>query len=87
MKAPDKIYIAQLWEKPSIEQTGFSPIWSDEVRPAFNNIAYIRKDALLEWAREQKKATEELIKEHPKDDSLWAEMHWYEQLIKHIESL
>lgn len=48
---------------------------------------YIRKDSLLEWAKEQKKATEELIKEHPKDDSLWAEMHWYEQLIKHIESL
>lgn len=77
MNAPDKIYIQQdMINNIPLEQKEFD-----------DDVEYIRKDALLEWAKEQKKATEELIKEHPKDDSLWAEMHWYEQLIKHIESL
>lgn len=48
---------------------------------------YIRKDALLEWAKGQKTETEEVIKQNPKDDSLWAEMHWWEDVIEKIKSL
>ena len=78
MKAPDKIYCGN-------NGHGNLSYSTEKIYPSMEE--YIRKDSLLEWAKEQKEAIEELIKEHPKDDSLWAEMHWYEQLIKHIESL
>lgn len=74
MKAPDKIYVHEL----SATELDL---------PIPYGVSYIRKDAILEWARKQKEETEGLIKEHSKDDSLWAEMHWYERLINHIESL
>ena len=74
---PDKIYI----NNEAALDLAFNPGEDD------SKIEYFRKDSLLEWAKGEKKATEELIKEHPKDDSLWAEMHWYEKLIKHIGSL
>lgn len=48
---------------------------------------YISKDFLLRNLNEQKKQTEELVKQHPEDDSLWAEMHWYEELIKKTNAL
>lgn len=91
MQAPDKIYVPIV--NLGIEEGEHpAPLWwnkdkKSEHPDVVGTIEYIRKDALLGWAKEQKKETEDLIKEHPKDDSLWAEMHWYERLINHIESL
>lgn len=48
MKAPDKIYIAETPNK-------LIEIWSDEPiepKPYITEHEYIRKDALLEWAKE-----------------------------------
>ena len=83
MQAPDKIFVSEAMET----EKGLFGLWTDKDHRDTPYVEYIRKDAILEWAKGQKKETEDLIKEHPKDDSLWAEMHWYEQLIKHIESL
>ena len=48
MKAPDKIYIAETPNK-------LIEIWSDEPiesKPYITEHEYVRKDALLEWAKE-----------------------------------
>lgn len=48
MKAPDKIYIPIRFK-----DTGrLVPTWWQEPIEGFTNIEYIRKDALLEWAKE-----------------------------------
>lgn len=52
-----------------------------------SEVEYIRKDALLEWAKKNKKETEDVLKEHSKDNSVWAEMHWWEDVIDKINSL
>lgn len=48
MKAPDKIYIQQTGE------VTFNALWKDKPFDKGFNFIYIRKDALLEWAKEQK---------------------------------
>ena len=56
MKAPDKIFIAETPNK-------LIEIWSDEPiesKPYITEHEYIRKDALLEWAKEQASITEKL---------------------------
>lgn len=79
MKAPDKIYISH-----AIYDT-----WQFTI-PDPNDkteVEYIRKDALLEWAKEQKKDCERVIREHPEDESLWCERDKYDELIDKIESI
>ena len=84
MKAPDKIYrrMEGKWIG-YFENRKPAKLRYDEPSP----VEYIRKDALLEWAKEEKKQTEGLIKQYSGDESLWAEMHWYEELIDKINSL
>lgn len=76
MKAPDKIFMPN--ELLSEE-------WQRHVEG--EDTAYVRKDALLEWAKEQKKDCERVIREHPEDDSLWCERDKYDELIDKIESI
>ena len=55
MKAPDKIYIAETPNK-------LIEIWSDEPiesKPYITEHEYIRKDALLKWAKRLKERWEE----------------------------
>ena len=74
MKASDKIYFPEYCNVTfTIKKDG--------------DVEYIRKDALLEWAKEEKKQTEEVIKQHSDDESLWAEMHWYERLIDKLNQM
>lgn len=51
------------------------------------DLEYIRKSALLEWAKEQKRDCERLIREHPEDESLWCERDKYDELIDKINSM
>lgn len=76
MKAPDKIYLPvvtrMLTKKEEIDYE-----WSSAPKNFANrNIAYIRKDALLEWARNWEKIG-------VSEDFAYA----IETLIKHINSL
>lgn len=52
MKAPDKIYlnIHPDWTEGEDEP---EITWSEEEDSFYDNIPYIRKDALLEWLRER----------------------------------
>ena len=53
MKAPDKIYIP---ESKKVSGEVVVNIFNESPFIQYNSIAYIRKDALLEWTRtEQKK--------------------------------
>ena len=52
MKAPDKIYL--------IETTRICDEWRESPSKYATNIAYIRKDALLEWARNYHKLCESM---------------------------
>lgn len=70
---PDKIYlnIHPDWTEGEDEP---EVTWSEVEDPFYNNIPYIRKDALLEWARY--------------DDKLGASDEPFRKyLINHIESL
>lgn len=58
-----------------------------EVKESDSDIAFIRKDALLEWAKDMKAETEDVIKQHSEDESLWAEMHWWEVVIAKINAM
>lgn len=53
MKAPNKIYIQDY----NIPEYGLSNLYSVErvENDAVHSIEYIRKDALMEWAKEQEK--------------------------------
>ena len=55
MKAPDKIYLTE-WNGEGISEydTPWSSVPYDEKTQPCKNYEYIRKDALLEWAKEQK---------------------------------
>ena len=62
MKAPDKIYVAKTTFPEYVDWEG-SPINTKEVSD--NDICYIRKDALMEWANKQKDRNNHVLKEIP----------------------
>ena len=76
MKAPDKICI----RKDDTAPFGFTRHWIYTTKVQEHDIEYIRKDALLEWAKDW---------QNELDDSLGASMvhHVLNEVIKKIESL
>lgn len=56
-------------------------------KPKPSQTEYIRKGAILDFLKTQKKECGDIIKHHPEDESVWAEMHWYEALIEKVNSL
>lgn len=82
MNAPDKIYIFQdgdeLWYKPEE--------WGDTPPP--NRVEYIRKDDLLEWAKEQKARLKQGYKKDWKnDDTLNGGKLMLDKLIDKLSSM
>ena len=75
MNPPDKIYVAE-----SLIKTPYGNEWSPTPYISREDTEYIRKEALLEWAKNWQ---DEL------DDSLGASMvhHVLNEIIKEIESL
>ena len=51
MTAPDKIYIP-IYPNYNLDGEHLGDEWMYEPHKGFNNAEYIRKDALLEWAKE-----------------------------------
>lgn len=49
MKAPDKIYLHKIRDEGS---SGFYKMWFEQRARCVPSEEYIRKDALLEWAKE-----------------------------------
>lgn len=49
MKAPDKIYLNTPKIQPELDNT----TWDTKTYADCENVEYIRKDALLEWAKER----------------------------------
>lgn len=77
-KAPDKIYIPIRFK-----DTGrLVPTWWQEPIEGFTNIEYIRKDALLEWAK-----AKHMELDPPQNERDFGRIEAVEELIKHIESL
>lgn len=79
MKAPDKIYIAETPNK-------LIEIWSEEPiesKPYITEHEYLRKDALLEWAKKLKERWEEppMSKHSP------GCVYMLEQLIEKLNSM
>ena len=79
MKAPDKIYF--------YSYCGDIDTATWDVEP-FNgeNVEYIRKDALLEWAKEQHKILMEML-DPLKDDFGWGTRFAFHLVIDKINSL
>ena len=85
MKIPDKIYI-------NVHPLGID--YSIVPIPDFGGVEYIRKDALLEWAKKQQRKWEECINESKKFPEL--EKSWItysgakiqtEELIEKLKSM
>ena len=78
-KLTDKIYIAESNSHPGFfAQEYFLPYrWKK-----FNSIEYIRKDALLEWAKEQMTHYQ-----HAGNGIGWGQWDTFRQVIAKIESL
>ena len=74
MKAPDKIYI----DSDLINFHCLGEHINDD------EIEYIRKDALLEWAKEKLEEYKPMAKI---DDARWGQCNAFKQLIDKIESL
>lgn len=81
MKIPDKIYlnVHPDWTEGENEP---EVTWSEVEDPFYNNIPYIRKDVLLEWAKWARKETDKSFNSFAREKELA-----FERLIKHIESL
>lgn len=76
MKAPDKIYLNTPKIQPELDNT----TWDTKPYADCENVEYIRKDALLEWAKEQASITEKL-------NGRGAMLKAWDTLIDKIESL
>ena len=80
---PDKIYV-------NYEQDYFVPAVEDKLP---NQIEYIRKDALLEWAKEEKldamkkKVSSGANKDWTFYDFYKTQIEFWKNIIEHIESL
>lgn len=89
MEAPDKIYIAETPNK-------LIEIWSDEPiesKPYITEHEYIRKDALLEWLRNEYETISwyyekmQHVTGSVGDNSSYGKVEAYKKVIDKIESL
>lgn len=83
MKTPDKIYvreypdgIAHFWESKKKEDVA-----------ATIPHEYIRKEALLEWAKEQLDILNKQTLLHPDDEVFWGQRNAFKQLFDKLNSM
>ena len=87
MKAPDKIYIPMTPDcDVAVNDWSGVPLSQYDGKPVTENICYIRKDALLEWAN---KRLEEFrhIAEISNDVAADGEVDAFEELIDKLNSM
>lgn len=80
MEAPDKIYIHTKTNPPEIT-------WSEVEEKNATNEEYIRKDALLEWAKEELSHAIANIDAYPYEDAFRGHREKIEELIDKLNSL
>jgi hypothetical protein len=83
MKAPDKIYVREFPQ-------GLNQLWSSVLATqtsAIEQHVYIRKDALLDWIKDQLKENEEWREVNPDDRFFGGKEVAFERLIDKINSL
>lgn len=88
MKLPDKIYLGvgpMSGDEPN--KRYIYAEWNEEPRSLVQNIAYIRKDALLEWAKGELSHADANIEAYPYENAFRGHREKIEELIEHIESL
>lgn len=69
MKAPDKIYLF-VFASPLLHRDVLENHWAKEPSPLVKeNITYIRKDALLEWAKKKQYDSMTIVA-----DNFWQEV-------------
>lgn len=93
MKAPDKIYLQVCGECPEedcknckFEDLEDNVTWCKD-RIYKKDIEYIRKDALLEWAKENEKRLGDLLTLNNQSLAIGGKLYAYQELIEKIESL
>ena len=79
MQAPDKIYIPIRFK----DTDRLAPTWWQEPIEGYTNIAYIRKDALLEWAKERLHH----YAQYNDDAVCWGQRNAFQQVIDKLNSL
>lgn len=84
MKAPDKIYLA---ESDNIRGEVTSNYASSIPFRRHDSITYIRKDALLEWAKEEQNKWEEYINKAKTNPELIRPVAFYSGAKSQIEDL
>ena len=86
MEAPNKIYLSVIPDSPG-QYNGIYEEWSLAPIGGAENIEYIRKDALLEWA--ESKMKEYALKSFEKngDATHWGQRNAFQQVIDKINSL
>ena len=62
-------------------------LWYKEKQPGKQTDEYIRKDALLEWAKEKYEEYVKKMKENNYDATRWGQQNAFHQVIEKIESL
>lgn len=74
MDAPDKIYV-----NPDLDC-----LWTDECP---GDVEYIRKDALLECAKEKHEEYDRRIAGFPDDGAYWGQRNAFRQMIDKLNSM
>ncbi len=82
MKAPNKIYIYTV----NVGDNHYSITPTDNITDMKYEVEYIRKDALLEWTREQL-AYYQKLEEEEGDPVRWGQRNAFQQVIDKINSL
>lgn len=81
MKAPNKIYVA------SYNGEAFSHSWTMEPLGDTTATEYIRKEALLEWAKEKYEEYDTAASGFPDDGTYWGQRNAFRQIIDKINSI
>lgn len=84
MKAPDKIYLERDKETNKIHH-----LWGRDavISSFYEHIEYIRKKALLEWAKEQLDILNKQTLLHPDDEVFWGQRNAFKQLIDKLNEM
>jgi hypothetical protein len=82
MKAPDKIYVAE-----SLIKTPYGNEWSPTPYISRESTEYIRKEALLEWAKEKYEEYDRRIAGFPDDGAYWGQRNAFRQMIDKLNSI
>ena len=83
MKAPDKIFLHKVRDE---ESSGYHKMWFESRGRLVPSEEYIRKDALLEWAKEKYNEYKQMDEDF-QGDVFIGNRHAFAEVIAKIESL